>query len=219
MSAGEPGWVRPVFWRVLTFGFNELCIDIPANQDGSVTNGLVKYISPAAFLFLTVLLCFLARFSFFARLLQRLQKRKTCTHVLWLAILYSSSLLAVGFFIPLECMPLSGTSQWRHRKTGNICFRGSHVYVSILSSIGIIIFTILPPLLISTSRVQAIPRLKGLLDEATHIYKDECRWWLSVNLGRRTVMLLILTSPLTESRELGMLVFVFTILVLHTTHR
>lgn len=147
----------------------------------------MQLFQPLVLLFLIALLSLLARKPQAARYLQHLQKRNSLMHVLWLVILQAYTITALMSMALLICVQLGDGNYVLYYQGTVQCYKGDHLPYAIFAVIVLAVFIIPPPFLILTNRVNSWPSLKGLLDEATHIYKDRRRWWLSVNLLRRLI--------------------------------
>ena len=218
---GKPHWIRPRFLNLLTFGLSQLSVEVPEKITSAVGEVAVVYFNPAVLLLLTAVLWRLAKRPFFAYYLPLLQRRKTLIHVLWLILILSCTVLSMAMTRPLKCTMIEGTGGtiWWNPVGGIRCFKGAHTYYAAFSAVATFTLGILPVFLIRSNCVQSMPCMKGLLDEATHIYKDNRRWWLSVNLARRTAVTLITLFPITALREYSYVFLFFTLLGLHVTYK
>ena len=207
--------------NMMTFGLNQLSVKVPGTFAPAVGEAAVGYINPAILLLLTAIFWRLAKRPFLARYLSRLQRRKTLIHVLWLILGLSFTVLSMAMTRPLKCTMIEGTGPtiWWNSNNGVRCFKGAHICYATISAVATFTLGILPVFLIHTNCVQSMPCMKGLLDEATYIYKDNCRWWLSVNLARRTAVALVTLSPITAIREYSYVFLFFALLGLHVTYK
>lgn len=205
-----------VYHSIFTFGLNHVCVK---EHLGAGLHILIESLGPAILFLLTVAMWSLTHFSWFPLVLQFFQKRKSFLHVWWLVVLYSYTLVALAMFGPLRCVYISGAGEWRHRTMGTRCFEGHHLVLFIIGVIGVVFLDLLLPLLLFSPRVRSVTRLKELIDEAVHIYRDDMNWWLSVNIGRRTLLPFITLLTSISAREVSMTGYFSLLLLIHVTYK
>ena len=173
-----------MFIGILTLGVTYFCREPVLSTP---LNTLLQIFQPLVLIFLIAIIWLLSRNAKAASYLQQLQRRKLLLHVLWLIMLIVYTNITFVSMGLLACVPLGNTFVL-HLDGSVKCFQGKHLPYGILSIVILFVFVVLPPLLILWPRVYTAHQLKGLVDEATHIYRDNCRWWVSFNLLRRPIL-------------------------------
>ena len=207
-----------MFYIVITLGLGRVCI----KESLSPSHGrLLLSLQPVVFFFLIFVVWFIARFQRCAKLMELLQKRRSLIHVLWLVIVYSYLSLAYTSLAFLTCIHVG--NRWVLSLDGSVeCFRGAHITYGVISLLFFMFVVAPPPFLSGLRRVQFSPRFKELMDEATDIYEDNHRWYVSVNLLRRLgiVLLGVLGAFVNVSvKMLIMAVYFVLLLMIHALIR
>ena len=185
--------VRMLYHLVMSFGMMYLCITPRLSLPQQY---VLQLFQPLVLLFLMLVLSRLARNVKVALLLQRFHRRSSLTRVLWLILLQTYGHIASTCIALLECVRIkeskvSGVEEGLYMNIDARikCYTGDHLVYGILASVILAVLFLLPVvLLLFWRRVSSWPILKGLLDEATHIYEDNRRWWVAINLLRRIVI-------------------------------
>ena len=155
------------------------------------------YLAPAYLLSLVLLSYFLSRFYRFRRIFSRF----TCIRMFWQFILLSFSSLASTSFHLLKCVHLypkeafekRSLSSWRFADDASYpCFAGDHLPWAIIATIIVAVFCI--PLPLSLPFLRRYHLLVPFNDIYASLYKDNRRWWCSVDLLRRLLLAAIYTA-------------------------
>ena len=155
------------------------------------------YLAPAYLLSLVLLSFWLSGYYRFHRIFCR----STCIKMFWQLILLSFSSLASTSFQLLKCSDLHpksvftarGVSNWRFSDNASIvCFSGEHRIWAVTAAV--IVATICIPLPLSLPFLHKYHRLIPFSDIYSSLYKDNRRWWCSVDLLRRLVFAAIYTA-------------------------
>ena len=155
------------------------------------------YLAPAYLLSMVLLSYWLSRFYRFHRIFCR----STCIKMFWQFILLSFSSLASTSFQLLKCVHLHpkevfnklSVSDWRFADDASYeCFRGDHLPWGIIAAIIVAIFCI--PLPLSLPFLRNYHLLVPFSDIYSSLYKDNRRWWCSVDLLRRLLLAAVYTA-------------------------
>ena len=140
------------------------------------------------------------RLSHFYRF-HRVFCRSTVIKMFWQFILLSFSSLASTSFQLLKCIDLHpknvftdrGVSNWRFADDASIvCFSGEHLIWAVVATVIVAVFCI--PLPLSLPFLHKYHRLIPFADIYSSLYKDNRRWWCSIDLLRRLVFAAIYTA-------------------------
>lgn len=147
--------------------------------------------------------------------LQRLQRRKSIRHVLWLVILYACGLISGFSFITFSCAKL-GQGYAVSVDATLVCFGKAHAPYAAAGVLSLLIF-VLPILVILIWRpTHRWPSLTGIIDEACCLYEPSLWWWPFFNVLRRvTFGLLIVVVLDCEVKRLTMAVLCILMLAIH----
>ena len=154
------------------------------------------YLAPAYLLSLVLMSYWLSRFYRFRRIFCR----STCIKMFWQFILLSFSSLASTSFQLLKCVRLHpkevfeqfSMSNWRFADDASYeCFSGEHLPWSIFAAVIIALFCV--PLPLSLPFLNRYHRLIPFADIYSSLYKDNRRWWCSVDLLRRLLLAAVST--------------------------
>ena len=190
--------LRSLYYNIQTFGLSSLCLKERLNTVQAI--GLVLS-QPALLLLFLFLFWLSARSTQCSKYLRRLQRGRCLVPVLWLIILWSYSSVAFTSMWILTCVKLGNRSVVF--TDGSIeCFGPSHLPFAVVAIVLIVVIVVGLPVLLMHQSFWLNHRLKGFMDEATHIYEDRFRWWCSANLFRRLVF--AATAAATKSRQTRM---------------
>lgn len=210
------GRQREVILTTVTFGLGQACMAEHMDMLQAMPMMLTQ---PALLLVLIWLTWLLARNVWCATLLQRWHKRNSLLHVLWLVIICSYSVVAVCAIRVLICLPLAGRNVLFF--DGSIeCFGSRHYPYAVAAIILLCVFVIPFPFCLVWLSIRPWHKLKGFIDEAMHIYEDNRRWWVGVNVLRQLAMAAMFTfahDGYTRSILLAVLMVIF--LCLHYVFR
>lgn len=177
---------------VLSMGLGFLCID-NSHQVQYISVRAADFIFPFTTFLLVFVLWFFARRGIAHRFLKIFQKRKALIHVFWLLMLFSYPAFAYISCSLLMCVRLDDhlfvwtNPKWR-------CFGLEHSpYAALAISAYLLLLPL--PVILWWRPVHRWPFLKGLIDEATHLYEDSCTWWAALNVLRRLCLPLISALP------------------------
>ena len=154
------------------------------------------YLAPAYLLSLVLMSYWLSRFYRFHRIFCR----STCIKMFWQFILLSFSSLASTSFQLLKCVHLHpkevfeqfSMSNWRFADDASFeCFSGEHLPWGVVAAVIIALFCV--PLPLSLPFLNRYHRLIPFADIYSSLYKDNCRWWCSVDLLRRLLLAAVYT--------------------------
>ena len=155
------------------------------------------YLAPAFLLSMVILSYWLSRFY----RLRRIFSRFTCIRMFWQFILLSFTSLASTSFRLIKCVHLypkevfqrSSLSNWRFADdASHQCLSGDHLPWAIVAMIIIAIFCI--PLILSLPFLRRYHLLVPFNDIYASLYKDDRRWWCSVDLLRRLIIAAVFTA-------------------------
>ena len=210
--------IQPAFLMMITLGLGKVCV----KESLSPSHGrLLLTLQPIVFFFLVLIVWLIARFEHCSKLMSLLQKRRSLVHVLWLFIVYSYLSLAFTSLAFLTCVQVG--TRWVLAIDGSVeCFQGNHIPYAVISLLTFAFVVIPPPFLCGMRRVQFSPRFKELMDEATDIYEDNHRWYVSVNLFRRLGIVLLGALAAFVNVSVKMLltaVYLLLLLVFHALVR
>ena len=178
------------------------------------------YLAPAYLLGLVLLSYWLSRFYRFHRIFCR----STCIKMFWQFILLSFSSLASTSFQLFKCARLHpkeafdrlSLSNWRFVEDASFeCFSGDHLPWGILAVVIVALFCI--PLPLSLPFLRRYHLLVPFSDIYSSLYKDNRRWWCSVDLLRRLLLAAVyafVDNP--ERARLAMIQIGVSLLLLHT---
>ena len=150
-----------------------------------------SYLPPAYLLSLLLVSLYLSRFY----KLNRVFGRSTCIKMFWQFILLSFSSLSSTSFQLLKCVHLHPTdvfekaniSNWRLADDASFeCFAGDHLPWAIIATV--VIGVVCVPLPLFLPFLHHYHLLVPFFDVYTSVYKDNRRWWCSVDLLRRLVL-------------------------------
>ena len=176
------------------------------------------YLAPAYLLSLVLMSYWLSRFYRFHRIFSR----STCIKMFWQFILLSFSSLASTSFQLLKCVHLYpketfegfSVSNWRFADDASYeCFSGEHLSLGIVAVMIIGVFCI--PLPLSLPFLNRYHRLIPFADIYSSLYKDNRRWWCSVDLLRRLLLAAVYTwvdNPKTSHDAMVSLTVLFVAL-------
>lgn len=146
--------------------------------------------------------------------------------VLWLCILYSSSVLAYVALTLITCVPLEDASNHSINVLfvdGSVrCFLGMHVPYAITAILILIIFIIPPQTFLFTAPFVSFKSefLNRFYAQAKQIYRDGCLWWGAVSLLRRLTFAILLTVVTDGSaRRFSMTCMSLVLLAAHATYK
>ena len=154
------------------------------------------YLTPAYLLSLVLMSYWLSRFYRFHRIFCR----STCIKMFWQFILLSFSSLASTSFQLLKCVHLHpkevfeqfSMSNWRFADDASYeCFSGEHLPWGIFAAVIIALFCV--PLPLSLPFLNRYHLLIPFADIYSSLYKDNRRWWCSVDLLRRLLLAAVYT--------------------------
>ena len=154
------------------------------------------YLAPAFLLTMVLLSYWLSRFYRFHRIFCR----STCIKMFWQFILLSFSSLASTSFKLLKCVHLHpkevftkfSVSDWRFADDASYeCFAGDHLPWAIIAVVIVGVFCI--PLPLSLPFLRRYHLLIPFSDVYSSLYKDNRRWWCSVDLFRRLLLAVVFT--------------------------
>ena len=149
------------------------------------------------------------------RFFQKLQRRNSIRHVLWLVILASTVIQTHTALHLIRCVTL-GDDSVVYIDARVLCFSSDHAPYVAVSFLILTIFVLPVPVLLIWKPIHRWPSLKGLLDEATHIYEDGYSWWASFNIIRRIVYGMVLSLETNGLyRRAGLAVLTVIQLALH----
>ena len=169
------------------------------------------YLTPAYLLSLVLLSYWLSGFHRFRRIFCR----STCIKMFWQLILLSFSSLASTSFQLLKCSDIHpksvftarGASNWRFSDDASVvCFSGDHLGWATAATV--IVVAICIPLPLSLPFLHRYHRLIPFSDIYSSLYKDNRRWWCSVDLIRRLVFAAIYTCTAKDDPETSHLAMV-----------
>ena len=155
------------------------------------------YLAPAYLLIMVLLSYWLSHFYRFRRVFCR----STVIKMFWQFILLSFSSLASTSFQLMKCIDLHpknvftdrGVSNWRFADDASIvCFSGEHLIWAVVATVIVAVFCI--PLPLSLPFLHKYHRLIPFADIYSSLYKDNRRWWCSIDLLRRLVFAAIYTA-------------------------
>ena len=188
-----------------------------------------SYLAPAYLLSMVLLSYWLSRFYRFHRIFTR----STVIKMFWQFILLSFSSLASTSFQLMKCMHLHpkdvftarGVSDLRFADDASfVCFAGEHLIWASIATVIVALFCI--PLPLSLPFLHKYHRLIPFSDIYSSLYKDNRRWWCSVDLLRRLVFATIYTaeddpenSHLAMIQVCTLLVFLQTVAWPFQTHQ
>ena len=154
------------------------------------------YLAPAYLLSLVLISYWLSRFYRFHRIFCR----STCIKMFWQFILLSFSSLASTSFQLLKCVHLHpkevfeqfSISNWRFADDASFeCFSREHLPWGVVAAVIIALFCV--PLPLSLPFLNRHHRLIPFADIYSSLYKDNRRWWCSVDLLRRLLLAAVYT--------------------------
>ena len=208
--------LRSIYYNIQTFGLASMCLKEKINS----VQAMALLLAQPAFLLLFVLVFWLAaRSTRCIRFLHRLQQGRCLVPVLWLIILWSYSSVAFTSFGLLTCVKLRNQNVLF--TDGSIeCFGRQHLPYAVIAILMMVLFVVALPVLLLLQAFHLHHRLKGFMDEATHIYEDKFRWWSAVNLFRRLIFSALAAASIgREARQTWMVISALLLLFLHASLR
>ena len=155
------------------------------------TRLFLLFLTPVYILFLLLLTLVLTRIQRFSHHFGR----HSILHGLWFLFLISYFNIASISFETISCRKIGygeGESSPRFvlvQDASVTCLKGLHLLFSIFVVILLVLFIL--PLPIYTLIIMRIPRLKPIADVFCSFYRDNRRWWISISLIRRLLLVLV----------------------------
>ena len=214
----DDNFVQPAFFMVVTLGLGRVCI----KESISPSHGrLLLVLQPVVFFVLIFIVWLIAPLPA-VRQADGSPSEEAISYPCLVArhrlLLPLSHVYRVGVFDLRSCRQSLGlVNGW----LGPMFSRRSHSIRSSIASL-LCVYSGPPPFLCGLRCVQFLPRFKELMDEATDIYEDNHRWYVSVNLLRRLGIVLLgaLAAFVNVSvKMLLMAVYLVLLLVLHSIIR
>ena len=180
----------------LTLGLSAVCIDDGLSR---LTAKAVLVAQPIYLYFFVLLLWLAVRYGVCVKHLQRLQRRNSLAHVVWLVVVYSSSSIAYVAIMLLASIRLSTGKKVAFVDGSVTWFKDGHQYFAIGAILVLAVLVLPPPIILLVPYFRRVMFLKSFVDEATSIYEPHLPWWASFNLLRRLLLATIVT--LLDYRE------------------
>ena len=209
--------IRMIYYNFLTFGLGSMCF----KEKVTILHSYGLLITqPLLLLFFIFVFWACAQSTAWSKLLQRMQRRASLLHVLWLVILWSYSSIAFTAFALLNCVDLDGKKVLFSDGSVECFVSKEHAPYFTFAIVLMVTFVAALPLLLLRQTFRVSPRLIGFMDEASHVYRDDCRWWCSVNLLRRLIFASLAASSSTrDTRQLWMGITAIFLLGMHASFR
>ena len=216
--------VGAVFYNILTFGLGQFCLSEDMERIEAKT---ILITQPAVLFALLFIFQLVQQFSYGLKVMNqvfKLQREiKDIVHrVLWLCILYSSSVLAYVALTLITCVDLVPVKKVLFVDGAVECFKDRHVPYAVAAIMILVVF-IIPPLIILLARDFFMARndfLRHFFNRAEEIYDRRRQWWMAVSLARRLAFAILLTVVTDGvSRRLSMTVLSLILLTAHATYR
>ncbi|XP_065181890.1 uncharacterized protein LOC135812459 [Sycon ciliatum] len=210
--------IHAAIHSILTFGLGNLCFVEPLDR---LDSGQLLLLQPMTLLFLFMTVRVLRSYNVTGKYVQRLQSHMLLVRVMWFVLVYSYFVLVFTSMNTLWCTRLSHRGDVLVMDGAIKCYNGKHMLHTILAGLIILLVIIPPPLILAIPQCQRSIHLKGFIDEASSLYKDDRRWWASVNLLRRVAVAIIsvMMTGSEKSRIMALTAFFWCYFAFHTQCR
>ncbi|XP_065177907.1 uncharacterized protein LOC135808620 [Sycon ciliatum] len=219
--SAEAHTMRTLLFSILSLGLGQLC----TLEQLTPLWAKVVLLAHPLFMFLFAALTWWAiRTGYWAKHLQRLQKRNSLAHVVWFCIIYCSSSLAYicgSLLNNVELIGIQNQSYTVMFHDGTIqLFSKEHGPFAAFAIVILLVFVMPPPIIMAVPWLRSLPQFKWYADEAMKMYEDGPHWWASVDLVRR-LLLACLVGAINSLRFRQYLVALVCVicLVLHVAFR